>query len=232
MIPKKIHYIWLGGEKNLIAKKAINTWRQRAPEYQIVEWNDHNLPNYSNKFYQNALANHDYAFASDYARLKILQKYGGIYMDTDMYLLKSPNKILNNKDLVFSIQNADLIFSTCFIAAKPEQDFINRAVLLYDHLLYAKGHNKPNTEILSPLMFEEYSFEHKDKTQTKGKIVAFSSDILLQPSFKAVSLHIGEKAWTTHDKHDQMRIKMRQYIKNPFEAGMFRIVNDIARRII
>ena len=53
---------------------------------KIIEWNEDNLPNYSNTFYQQALANKDYAFASDYARLRILQQYGGVYMDTDMYL--------------------------------------------------------------------------------------------------------------------------------------------------
>lgn len=232
MIPKRINYIWLGGEKNLIAKKAINTWRKRAPEYQIVEWNEYNLPNFHNKFYQDALKNNDYAFASDYARLKILQAYGGIYMDTDMYLLKNPSEILKGKDLVFGILNSNVIVSTSFIAAKPNQDFIKKALQLYDDLLYVKNHNEPNTKILSPLAFQMYNFEHQDYTQEKGKIVAYNSNLLLQPSFKSIALHIGEKVWASHDRHDQLRIKTRQCITNQFEAGTFRIINDIFRKIL
>lgn len=232
MIPKTIHYIWLGGEKSKVAERAIKTWKKRAPEYQIVEWNEQNLPNFQNRFYRDAIKNNDYAFASDYARLKILQCYGGIYMDTDMYLLKNPSKILEDKDLVFGIQNKDIIMSTSFIAAQPNQDFIRDAIKLYDNVPYKKGFNKPNTEVLSPLVFRLYGFSHMDCTQVKGRVVAFNSNILLQPSFKTTALHIGEKTWAAHTKHDRFRIKMRQCITNQFSAGIFRIVNDIFRKII
>lgn len=232
MIPQKIHYIWFGGKKNKIALEAIKTWRRYASEYKIIEWNEHNLPKFQNKFYQTALKNKDYAFASDYARLKVLQKYGGIYMDTDMYLLQNPSQIIKDKDLVFSIQDPNVIISTGFIAAEPNQDFIKAAISLYEELPYNKNENRPNTEVLSPLIFKMYNFKHTDRTQSKGKAVAYSSNILLQPSFKSVAVHIGEKVWAPHTKHDQLRIRMRQHIKNPFEAGAFRIVNDIFRKLI
>lgn len=232
MIPKVIHYIWFGPEKSIIVKKAIETWEKRAPEYQIVEWNEHNLPDYQNTFYQKALENDDYAFASDYARLRILQQYGGIYMDADMYLLKNPSELLKNRDLVFGIQNKEVIISAGFIAAVPNQPFIKAAINLYENTPYTKGTNKPNTELLSPLIFKKYKFKHVDQTQVNGRVTAFNSDILLQPSFRAVALHIGEKTWAAHSRHDEIRIKMRQHITNQFSAGVFRIANDIFRKII
>ena len=169
---------------------------------------------------------------NDYARLKVLEQFGGIYMDTDMYLLKNPSQILKNKDLVFSIQDPDVIISTSFIAAEPNQAFIKNAVSLYEKIHYEKGNNKPNTEILSLLIFKIYHFNHLDKTQSIGKITAYDSNILLQPSFKTIALHIGEKTWAPHTKHDQLRIQMRQHIKNQFAAGLFRIVNDIFRKLV
>lgn len=232
MIPRKIHYIWLGHQKSLITRKAIKTWRKRAPEYQIVEWNESNLPNFKNKFYQQALANKDYAFASDYARLKILQQYGGIYMDTDMYLLKDPSKILSDRELVFSIQDPKVIISTSFIAASPNQEFINKAVKLYNDVHYNKGENKPNTEVLSPLLFKMYGFNHSTKTQVVGKVIALEPDVLLQPSFKTVAMHIGEKAWAPHNRHDQLRIMMREHVTSQFGAGIFRVANDFFRKIL
>ena len=230
-IPKKIHYIWFGGEKNEITKRAIKTWKKRAPEYQIIEWNEYNLPNYKNKFYQAALKNKDYAFASDYARLEILKKYGGIYMDTDMYLLDNPTSFLCNKDLIFSVQDPKVIISTSFIAYCPNQKFISKAIDLYDNLQYKYGRNKPNTEILSPLLFKMYKFDHSTATQFRGKVVAFEPNIFLQPSFKTIALHIGEKTWASHSQHDKLRILTRQYITSQFSAGFFRIGNDLFRKL-
>lgn len=231
MIPKKIHYIWFGKSKPNVLITAIKTWKKHAPEYEIVEWNEDNLPHYDNKFYQEALANDDYAFASDYARLRILQQFGGIYMDTDMYLLDNPTTFLCNKDLVFSIQDPKVIISTSFIASCPNQKFINKAIALYDSLQYKYGKNKPNTEILSPLLFKMYKFDHSTATQFRGKVVAFEPNIFLQPSFKTIALHIGEKTWAPHSQHDKLRILTRQHITSQFSAGFFRIGNDLFRKL-
>lgn len=234
MIPKEIHYIWLGGPKPESLITAIRTWKKRAPEYSIIEWNERNLPHFNNAFYRKALESNDFAFASDYARLQILYNHGGIYMDTDMYLLANPSSILKDKELVFGIHSSDVIFSAGFIAAIPGQEFIERALNIYDKLPYKKGHVKPNPLLLSPLINEMYGFKHSTKNQLRnGKTVAaYSPDILLQPSFKSVAMHIGEKTWATHSKHDQLRIMMREHIKSRFSAGTFRIVNDVLRKVI
>lgn len=231
MIPKVIHYIWLGGKKNSIVEKSISTWERAAPNFQIREWNETNLPNFTNQFYRDAMASHDYAFASDYARLKILEKHGGIYIDTDMFLLSNPNKILKNRDLVFGIQDKNMIFSTSFIASTPNQEFIRKALKVYEQTEYTPKTLVANTELLSPLMFETYGFKHVAKTQVKGNVVAYSPKILLQPSFSAVAMHIGTKTWTSHSRHDCLRIKLRQHIKNQFEAGIFSLLNSVGRRI-
>lgn len=234
MIPLEIHYIWFGGKKTPVVKEAIRTWHKYAPEFKIIEWNEKNLPNYENEFYRKALANMDYAFASDYARLRILYDYGGIYMDTDMYLLANPQKIIKNRQLVFGIQDEKVIFSAGFIAATKKQAFLERAIEAYENLEYKSGNKIPNTELLSPLVYKMYNFDHSEKTQFRcnNQVVAYGPNILLQPSFRAIAMHIGEKAWSTHSRHDQLRIKMRKHIKNRFEAGSFNIANNIFRRII
>lgn len=234
MIPKKIHYIWFGGPKPNSLKTALRTWKKSSPEYSIVEWNKGNLPYFDNTFYKEALKQKNYAFASDYARLKILEKYGGVYIDTDMYLLKNIDSILKNRELVFGILDKKYIFSTSFIACVPNQPFIKKALEIYRDISYEEGHKIPNTALLSPLMSDMYNFEKKDRTQERknGKIIAYNSNILLQPSFNAIALHIGEKTWAPHTRHDKLRIKTREHVTNQFSAGLFRIANDIFRKII
>lgn len=60
-------------------------------------------------------------------------------MDTDMYLLKNPSNIISSKELVFSIQDPNVIISAGFIAACPNQKFISKAVNLYNNVHYSKG---------------------------------------------------------------------------------------------
>ena len=86
----------------------------------------------------------------------------------------------------------------------------------------------------SPLMFNMYNFEKKDITQERedNRVIAYNSNILLQPSFKTIALHIGEKTWAPHNKHDRLRIILREHVTNQFSAGIFRIINDILRKVI
>lgn len=151
-----------------------------------------------------------------------------------MYLLDEIDPVLRNRELVFGILNEDYIFSTSLIASIPNQNFIKRALEVYNGLSYEQGHKIPNTVLLSPLMFNMYNFEKKDITQERedNRVIAYNSNILLQPSFNAVALHIGEKTWASHTKHDRLRIKTRKHIKNQFSAGIFRIANDLFRNFL
>lgn len=233
MIPKTIHYIWFGGEKTQLAKENIATWRRKAPDYNITEWNESNLQILKkNEFFNKALKNNAYAFASDYARLWILKQYGGIYMDTDMRLLQNPTKSIGDKELVFSCQSNDIIFSTPFIAAEPGQKFIAEALSKYSNLKYQKNYLVPNTELLSPLIFKMYGAKHTTKNQNIGNIMIYSPNKFLQPSFHSVAVHLGAKTWTSNDSHDRLRVRFRSHISNNFEAGIFRIINGIGRRVI
>ena len=85
VIPKVIHYCWFGGKPlTKEAKKYIETWRKYCPDYEIKEWNESNFDVTQNRYCREAYEAKKWAFVSDYARLKILCEYGGIYMDTDV----------------------------------------------------------------------------------------------------------------------------------------------------
>ena len=90
MIPKIIHYCWFGrGKKSKEIEKYINTWKIILPDYQIIEWNESNFPYKKWKFCREAYAVKSYAFVADVCRLYALYEMGGIYLDTDVEVLKS-----------------------------------------------------------------------------------------------------------------------------------------------
>lgn len=96
MIPKKIHYVWLGkGEKNERIKKCIDSWRKFLPDYEIVEWNEDNFDINYNDFTKKSYELKKYAFTSDVIRLYALYTEGGIYMDTDVEVYKPLDEFLS-----------------------------------------------------------------------------------------------------------------------------------------
>lgn len=98
MIPKVIHYCWFGGKPlPELEKDCIASWRKFCPDYEIKEWNESNFDLECCDFVKEAYAAKKWAFLSDCARLLIIYKEGGIYLDTDVKLMKSLDSMLNLK---------------------------------------------------------------------------------------------------------------------------------------
>ena len=95
MIPKVIHYCWFGGNPLPVsAKKCIASWRKYLPDYEIKEWNESNFDVNIIPYTAEAYKAKKYAFVSDYARFWILYKYGGLYFDTDVEVIKNMDEII------------------------------------------------------------------------------------------------------------------------------------------
>ena len=95
MIPKLIHYCWFG--RNPLPKsaiKCIESWKKFLPDYEIKEWNENNFDVNIIPYTKEAYECKKYAFVSDYARFWILYKYGGLYFDTDVEVIKSMDDII------------------------------------------------------------------------------------------------------------------------------------------
>jgi len=94
MIPKIIHYCWFGNHpKSELIEKCITSWKTYLPDSQIIEWNEQNSI-LDTPFVQDAYAAHQWAFVSDYVRFKALADLGGIYLDSDVLVLKSFDELL------------------------------------------------------------------------------------------------------------------------------------------
>ena len=97
MIPKKIHYCWFG--RNPLpesAQKCIASWRKYLPDYEIKEWNEDNFDINVNLYVKQAYESRKFAFVTDYVRLYALASEGGVYMDTDVEVLKTFDPFLHH----------------------------------------------------------------------------------------------------------------------------------------
>ena len=94
-IPKIIHYCWFGGKPlPPLAKKCIESWKKYLPDYEIRQWDESNFDVNILPYTAQAYEAGKYAFVSDYARFWILYKYGGLYFDTDVEVIKPMDDII------------------------------------------------------------------------------------------------------------------------------------------
>ena len=108
-IPKKIHYCWFGGKPLPEEyKNYINSWKKYCPDYKIIEWNENTFDVKSNTYVEEAYKAKKWAFITDYVRLYVLYKYGGIYMDTDVEIIKPIDSFLKHKAFSGFESNANI----------------------------------------------------------------------------------------------------------------------------
>lgn len=123
MIPKVIHYCWFGGAtKSAFIKKCMQTWKEKLPDYEWKEWNENTFDVNSVPFVREAYKAKKWAFVADYVRLYALYTEGGIYMDSDVKVLKSLDEFL--KYDFFSSHEKHPSFYT-----KEEQEKIDKKTL-------------------------------------------------------------------------------------------------------
>lgn len=140
MIPKKIHYCWFGGNpkpQNVI--NYIETWKKHCPDFEITEWNESNFDISKNRYCKEAFESNKWAFISDVARLWALYYEGGIYMDTDVEVIKSLEELLNN-EVFFGFETPDFI-GTNIIGSCKGNEFVFSLLKAYDdrHFINADG---------------------------------------------------------------------------------------------
>lgn len=96
MIPKTIHYCWFGkGEMPALNKRCIESWG-RLKDYNVVRWDESNSPLHI-KLLKQLQDKKQWAFMSDYVRLYALFNYGGLYLDTDIEIVKNFDELLLNQ---------------------------------------------------------------------------------------------------------------------------------------
>ncbi len=129
----KIHYCWFGNNpKSKVIQKCIKSWRKYFPDAEIIEWNESNFDVNCNIYVQQAYAAKKYAFVSDYARFWALEKFGGLYFDTDVEVIRSLEPLL--KDEAFAgFETPEFIAPGLVLYAKePKHSIIQEAKAWYE----------------------------------------------------------------------------------------------------
>lgn len=140
IIPKVIHYCWFG-EQPLppLAEKCIESWKKYCPDYEIIQWNEENYKT-DNKcsYVREAYEAKKWAFVSDYARLEIVYQYGGIYLDTDVELIKSLDDLLE-QECFLALESSGYIATGLGFGAIKNSIALKMMLKEYENIHYKLG---------------------------------------------------------------------------------------------
>lgn len=179
-IPRTIHYCWFGGApKNELIQKCMASWKKYCPDFEIIEWNEKNFDLSMCSYVQEAYDARKWAFVSDYVRIWALNKFGGVYLDTDVEI-KAPLDCFLQHDAFTGFEKADSPFTAVFGCKKAHP--LTEAILLsYEnrHFKLEEGSFdlQTNTESVSNLLVERYGVRLDNSMQyTSDGLVIYPND--------------------------------------------------------
>lgn len=210
MIPKKIHYVWVGNsEKPKDIRRCMKTWHKHLADYEIIEWNEDNFDIDFHPFVKAAYEAKKWAYVSDYIRAYAIYNYGGIYLDTDVLVLDNFNDFLNNRAFV-GFENPTYPFTAVF-GAEAKHPLVGDILNYYDNNKFSfdnKNQMKAvNTKIVSEILINKYDcLIGNQKQHLKNDIVVYPDYILCNPSKQSVSVHVFTGTWLENKKPLTRRI--------------------------
>lgn len=227
MIPKKIHYVWVGGhDKPPAIQRTIAQWHRRLPDYEFHEWNETNFDLEQNAFLHQAYLDRKWAFVSDYIRLSVIESMGGIYLDTDVNVLKSFNSLLNQPAFV-GFQDDNHPFTGAAFGAEPHHPFIQHALSQYAEISTESPidyYTVINTDLIGNLLLNEYGCLPNGREQDlREGIHVYPSGVLCWPSKDSIAIHVFRASWIEKQGTRAQKIKrwLRDSIRRQWQAGLY-----------
>lgn len=209
MIPRKIHYCWFGGaELPELAKRCIASWHERMPDWEYVLWGEENFEIDSAPAYvREAYTAKKYAFVSDYVRLCALEKQGGVYLDTDVEVVKSFEPLLSNKAFIGFEETKNKSVGTNCIGSEANMSWLKELLEHYQTIHFVRSEGSldltTNAELITRNL-ELHGLIRDGKEQMVGDVHVFdhhyfspiTSTRVMRKNKNTFSIHRFAGSWT------------------------------------
>ena len=222
MIPKTIHYCWFGGNKlPPLAKKCIKSWKKYCKGYQIIRWDEINFDILSAPLYvRQAYEAKKWAFVTDYVRLWAMTKYGGIYMDTDVEVVKPLDQFL--KHHAFSGFEDEINIPTGIMACEKNFELFQELLHFYDDAVFIKEDGSidttNNVEIITNMCLDKGLIRNNTFQEVEG-FALYPNDFFCPKSYidgiirkteNTHAIHHFNSSWLSKDSQEEKKERWRQ----------------------
>lgn len=240
MIPKTIHYCWFGrNPKPKLAEKCIKSWKKYCPDYEIIEWNEDNFDLSSAPLYvRQAYEAKKWAFVTDYVRLWAMVTYGGIYMDTDVEVIKPLDKFLIHR--AFSGFENDTQISTGIMACEKGFPLFVKLLHYYDEVSFLDEEGKPivttNVTIITDIC-SKYGFIPNNQFQIVEGFALYPKDYFCPLDYRTYRLNKTKNTTTIHwfssSWYDEVQKKKKEERKKQLRIErIVRFPNRVAMKLV
>lgn len=226
MIPKIIHYCWFGGNpKPQLAEKCFASWKKYCPDYEIKEWNEESYDLSQAPLYvQQAYEAKKWAFVTDYVRLQVVYEHGGIYLDTDVELVRSPDEFLDNSSF-FGFEGTEYIATGLGFGAEKGAGILKELMSDYQEIHFILDNGE--MDLLACPARNTEAFLRKGLQQDGTKQVLEDGTLILSAEYlcpldnatrilrktkNTVSIHHFDASWQPQeqkDAHDKLARQRR-----------------------
>lgn len=201
MIPKKIHYFWVGtGQMTDRNRACIESWKKFCPDYEIIEWNESNYDVTKCTYMKQAYESKLWGFVPDYARLDIIYREGGIYLDTDVEIIRNFDDLLCCGAFM-GFENTDSVAPGLGFGAKKGNPLIKQMREMYQKRSFFKEDGTLNLTP-SPVYTTEYlktcGLVTDGSRQKIQDIDIFPAEYFAPLSFLDNRLNITENTYSIH----------------------------------
>tara|TARA_R110002124_G_scaffold134974_1_gene297758 strand:- start:239 stop:1015 length:777 start_codon:yes stop_codon:yes gene_type:complete len=210
MIPKIVHYCWLSDDKfpdNI--QKCIDSWKKNLPDYEFVIWDTKRFPLDNSIWVKQAFETKKYAFAADFIRLYAVYTFGGIYLDSDVEVLKKFDDLL---DLPYFIgTEGEGIIEAGVFAAEKNAEWLADCLAYYEAKTFINLDGTFNTMTLPKIMMKqiepkrelveiskEQLFKNKSLLLDKKKLYLFSKEYFCAKNLGTGRLENTSATYTIH----------------------------------
>ncbi len=201
VIPKIIHGIWFSKDPMpKLYTRCLDSWRRYAPDMEIKIWDmstykaDHCL------FFDQAIEDKNWSFASDYARADLLYRYGGIYMDLDVEMLRPIDDLLYN-DAYMSFESSDRIECGSGMGARAGHPIIREICKSYESRPYFKADgtwDNSTCPVRYTEVIEKHGLKKNGGFQSVEDITVYPFEVLTGKSFETGIVYNSELSYTLH----------------------------------
>ena len=235
MIPKKIHYFWAGTRQIPDKNRAcIESWRKFCPDYEIIEWNESDYDIRKCTYMKQAYESGMWGFVPDYARLDIIYQEGGIYLDTDVEMIRNFDGLLGCKAFMGFENPASVALGLGFGAEKGNP-LIKQMLGIYDGRSFLNEDGKPDltpSPVYTTQFLKTCGLETNGRRQKIQGADIFPAEYFAPLCFLDRRLKITKNTYSIHWYHaswhtpeQRRRIKQSQRINRIFGRHMGRVVN-------
>lgn len=207
MIPKIIHYVWFGGKPLPDEyRENIENWKRLMPDYTVMEWNEKNFDVSSSRFMRQAYEAKKFAFVADAVRVDVIEKYGGIYLDTDVKVVKPFDGLLKNEFFIGFENDGNL--ETAVFGSEPNHPAVRTLTDFYGKANFL-GKNKkpdltPNVIYFTYFFMRDYGLKMKPVNQSLvsfdggSRISVFSTDYFTPLNFNTRKETVTQNTYAVH----------------------------------